>query len=52
MFVLAITNLLAQEVGITENQNKIWTEMEMVAFSVLVHCRKWVAYLLYVVYSE
>ncbi|KAH9022039.1 hypothetical protein EDB84DRAFT_1511139 [Lactarius hengduanensis] len=31
---------LALNLGLTDEQFSIWTEMEMVAFSVLLHCRK------------
>ncbi|TFY82539.1 hypothetical protein EWM64_g1474 [Hericium alpestre] len=35
-----VTGTLVLEIGITEEQHKVWTEMEMSAFSVMIHCRK------------
>ncbi|KAH7920858.1 hypothetical protein BV22DRAFT_1073245 [Leucogyrophana mollusca] len=35
----AVTGLLLQQIGITEHQFAVWLEMEMVRFSVLLHCR-------------
>jgi hypothetical protein len=36
-----ISQAIALNLGLTEEQYNIWTEMEMVAFSVLLSCRKW-----------
>ncbi|KZP12936.1 hypothetical protein FIBSPDRAFT_921759 [Athelia psychrophila] len=35
-----ISNHLAQQIGLTEAQFSTWTELEMVEFSVLLHCRR------------
>ena len=35
-----ITDSLAQQIGISEEQYQIWVELEMVQFSILLHCRK------------
>jgi len=37
-----VSQSLALNLGLTEEQFRIWTEMEMVAFSVLLHCRRYV----------
>ena len=42
MFPLEVSQSLARNLGLTDEQNSIWTEMEMVAFSVLLNCRKYV----------
>jgi hypothetical protein len=36
-----VSQSLALILGLTEMQFSIWSEMEMVAFSVLVHCRRY-----------
>ncbi|KAH9169622.1 hypothetical protein EDB89DRAFT_2098593 [Lactarius sanguifluus] len=36
----SVTWRLALNLGLTDEQFSIWTEMEMVTFSVLLHCRK------------
>jgi hypothetical protein len=36
---LVITNVLAQEVGISERENLLWNELENAAFSIIIHCR-------------
>ncbi|KAI9434828.1 hypothetical protein H4582DRAFT_1818325 [Lactarius indigo] len=38
--VTGVSQALALNLGLTDEQFSIWTEMEMVAFSVLLHCRK------------
>ena len=43
MFPLEVSQSLALNLGLTDEQFSIWTEMEMVAFSVLLNCRKYVA---------
>jgi len=35
-----VSQSLALNLGLTDEQFSIWTEMEMVVFSVLLHCRK------------
>jgi len=35
-----ITDSVAQQIGISEEQYQIWVELEMVQFSILLHCRK------------
>ncbi|KAI9452124.1 hypothetical protein BJY52DRAFT_1124676, partial [Lactarius psammicola] len=35
-----VSQTLAQDLGLTEEQFDIWVEMEMAAFSVPLHCRK------------
>jgi len=35
-----VSQSLALDLGLTDEQFNIWTEMEMVTFSVLLHCRK------------
>ncbi|KAH8986524.1 hypothetical protein EDB86DRAFT_2954517 [Lactarius hatsudake] len=35
-----VSQSLALNLGLTDDQFSIWTEMEMVTFSVLLHCRK------------
>jgi hypothetical protein len=35
-----VTNLLVQQIGISEKQYETWVELEMVEFSVLLHCPK------------
>ena len=37
-----VSQSLALNLGLTERQFSIWSEMEMVAFCVLVHCRRYV----------
>ena len=39
---LEISQSLALDLGLTDEQFSVWSEMEMVAFSVPVHCRKYV----------
>ena len=41
-FSVEVSQSLALNLGLTDEQFSIWTEMEMVAFSVLLHCRKYV----------
>ena len=41
-FPLEISQSLALNLGLTTEQYSIWTEMEMVAFSVPINCRKYV----------
>ena len=42
MFFIEISQFIALNLGLTDEQYNIWTEMEMAPFSVLVHCRKYV----------
>jgi len=35
-----VSQSLAQSLGLTDKQHNIWMEMEMVPFSVLLHCRR------------
>jgi Ring finger domain len=37
---LEVSQSLALDLGLTDEQYSIWTEMEMVSFSVLLYCRK------------
>ena len=39
--VVEVSQSLALDLGLTDEQFNIWTEMEMVSFSVLLHCRKY-----------
>ena len=39
---LEVSQSLALDLGITDKQYSLWTEMEMVSFSVLLNCRKYV----------
>ncbi len=39
---LEVSQSLALDLGLTEKQYSIWTEMEMISFSVLLTCRKYV----------
>lgn len=39
-FPLEVSQSLAQNLGLTDKQHNIWMEMEMVPFSVLLHCRR------------
>ena len=39
---LEVSQSLALGLGLTNEQYSIWTEMEMVSFSVLLYCRKYV----------
>jgi Ring finger domain len=39
---LEVSQSLALDLGLTNEQYSIWTEMEMVSFSVLLYCRKYV----------
>src|SRR5229473_590808 len=39
---LEISQSLALDLGLTDEQFSVWSEMEMAAFSVPVHCRKYV----------
>jgi hypothetical protein len=39
---LEVSQSLALDLGLTDDQYSIWTEMEMVSFSVLLCCRKYV----------
>ena len=41
MNVVEVSQSLALNLGLTDGQFTIWTEMEMVSFSVLLHCRKY-----------
>jgi hypothetical protein len=41
-FFLEVSQFLAQNLGLTDEQFSLWIEMEMVAFSVLLDCRKYV----------
>jgi hypothetical protein len=41
MNVVEVSQSLALNLGLTDEQFNIWTEMEMVSFSVLLHCRKY-----------
>jgi hypothetical protein len=38
---LEVSQSLALDLGLTDEQYSIWTEMEMVSFSVLLYCRKY-----------
>ena len=42
MFPLEVSQALALELGLTDEQYSIWTEMELITFSVLLYCRKYV----------
>ena len=42
MFPLEVSQALALDLGLTDEQYSIWTEMEMVTFSILLYCRKYV----------
>jgi hypothetical protein len=42
MFPLEVSQALALDLGLTDEQYSIWNEMEMVTFSVLLSCRKYV----------
>ena len=39
---LEVSQSLALDLGLTDEQYSIWTEMEMVSFSILLNCRKYV----------
>jgi hypothetical protein len=39
-FPSEVSQSLAQSLGLTDKQHNIWMEMEMVPFSVLLHCRR------------
>jgi hypothetical protein len=39
-FPLEVSHSLAQSLGLTDKQHKIWTEMEMAPFSILLRCRR------------
>ena len=39
---LEVSQSLALDLGLTDEQYSIWTEMELVSFSVLLNCRKYV----------
>lgn len=39
---LAITTLLALQIGLSEAEYATFTELELAAFSVLLHCRRFV----------
>ena len=41
MDVVEVSQMLALNLGLTDKQFNIWTEMEMVSFSVRLHCRKY-----------
>ena len=41
MDVVEVSQALALNLGLTDEQFNIWTEMEMVSFSVLMYCRKY-----------
>ena len=41
---LEVSQSLALDLGLTDEQYSIWTEMEMVSFSVPLYCRKYVRY--------
>ncbi len=41
MAVLEVSQGLALNLGLTDEQFNIWTEMQMVSFSVLLHCRQY-----------
>ena len=42
MFPLEVSQVLALDLGLTDEQYTIWTEMELGTFSVPLHCRKYV----------
>ena len=42
MLSLEVSQALALDLGLNDEQYNIWTEMEMAAFSILLHCRKYV----------
>ena len=42
MFPLEVSQAVALDLGLTDEQYRIWTEMEMVTFSVRLSCRKYV----------
>ena len=39
---IEVSEALALDLGLNDEQYSIWTEMEMAAFSILLHCRKYV----------
>ena len=41
MDVVEVSQALALNLGLTDKQLIIWTEMEMASFSVLLHCRRY-----------
>jgi hypothetical protein len=41
-YVSEVSQSLALDLGLADEQYRIWTEMEMVSFSVLLYCRKYV----------
>jgi hypothetical protein len=40
IYLSVITDVLVQQIGISEKQYETWVELQMVEFSVLLHCRK------------
>ena len=44
MIFVEVSQSLALNLGLTEEQFSIWSEMEMIAFSVLLHCRRCVCH--------
>lgn len=38
--ILVVSNTVAQQIGLTEAEFETWVELELVEFSVLLHCRK------------
>jgi hypothetical protein len=43
MFPLEVSQVLALDLGLTDEQYSIWTQMEMVSVSILLNCRKYVS---------
>lgn len=41
-FAPVITDALIHQIGITDKLYKIWDELQMVQFSIIIHCRKYV----------
>ena len=42
MISLEISQSLALDLGLSDEQYRIWNEIELAAFSVLLHCREYV----------
>jgi hypothetical protein len=40
MSSIEVSQSLALDLGLTDEQYKVWTEMEMVSFSVILYCRE------------
>jgi hypothetical protein len=42
MTLLEVSQSVAIDLGLTDKQYNVWTDMEMVSFSVVLYCRKYV----------